>query len=100
MTGGGDLDQISDDALVDVSDDVLDEPDDDEIDEEGGTGDGEADAPVGRGVQLDESDPDPTAGASDVGGVPGGIDEDDARGDDAHEVGGGHSGMDKGPTGS
>ncbi|HEY0614603.1 MAG TPA: hypothetical protein VGC96_08170 [Candidatus Elarobacter sp.] len=52
----------------------------DEIDETGGTGDGEADAPVGTALELNANDPDPTAGASDIGGLPGGIDEaEDAR---------------------
>jgi hypothetical protein len=99
MTGGGDLDEIEDEDLLDVSDDEANDVDE-ELDEDGGTGDGEADAPVGGGVQLNENDPDPTAGASDIGGVPGGIGEDATRGDDQHEAGGGHSGMGKGPTGS
>ena len=58
-------------------------------------------------VDLNENDPDPTAGASDVGGRAGDSDplaeiEDDGdrRGDDQHEVGGGQTGMGKGPTGS
>jgi hypothetical protein len=40
------------------------------------TADGEADAPVEFDVAVDASDPDPTAGASDIGGLPGGIDLD------------------------
>ncbi len=51
----------------------------------------------------DERDDDPTAGASDIGGRAGSPDDTDTgdtRGDDEHEVGGGHSGMGKGPTGS
>jgi hypothetical protein len=59
MTGGGDLDEIEDPALDD-------EPE--------GTGDGEADAPVGVDVELNANDPDPTAGASDTGGLAGGLD--------------------------
>ncbi|HEX3549738.1 MAG TPA: hypothetical protein VHT53_05150 [Candidatus Elarobacter sp.] len=49
-----------------------------------------------------ERDDDPTAGASDIGGRAGSPDDDDgdARGDDGHEPGGGHTGMGKGPTGS
>jgi len=49
MTGGGDLDEIEDEDA-----DVMD---DDEL----------------GGFDLNENDPDPTAGASDVGGVPGGV---------------------------
>jgi hypothetical protein len=57
-------------------------------------------------VELNESDRDPTAGASDIGGRAGEpdplapIDDGDLRGDDQHEVGGGQTGMGKGPTGS
>lgn len=57
-------------------------------------------------VDLNENDPDPTAGASDIGGRAGAfdptapIDDGDLRGDDQHEVGGGQTGMGKGPTGS
>ncbi|HYW54463.1 MAG TPA: hypothetical protein VE826_10860 [Dongiaceae bacterium] len=80
MTGGGDLDEAEHDDL-DEALDVADEDDD-------------------VGVLLNEDDPDPTAGASDVGGLPGGIDDPDADGDDAHEPGGGQTGMGKGPTGS
>jgi len=52
---------------------------------------------------LNLNDPDPSAGASDVGGRAGGDDDDaggDARGADGHEPGGGHTGLGKGPTGS
>ncbi len=85
MTGGGDTDEFEDEATLDESDDVGDE-----------TGD----------VDLNENDPDPTAGASDIGGRAGEpdplapIDDGDLRGDDQHEVGGGQTGMGKGPTGS
>ncbi len=51
------------------------------------------------GLDLNLNDTDPSAGASDVGGRAG-DDQDDTRGEDAHEVGGGHTGMEKGPTGS
>ena len=101
MTGGGDLDEIAHEDLLDVADDeLLGEVEDDEMDDAGAAGDGDLESPVGGGVALNENDPDPTAGASDIGGLPGGVDEDDTRGDDQHEVGGGHDGMGKGPTGS
>ena len=64
MTGGGDLDEIQQTTPEDT------------FDELGGTGEGEADAPVGYEVDVNENDSDPTAGASDVGGLAGGIDED------------------------
>jgi hypothetical protein len=102
MTGGGDLDAIEDeDSDVMEDDGDLDVPDVD-ADESGGTGDGDTGAAAGADVSLNENDPDPTAGASDVGGVPGGVEPetDDTRGEDEHEVGGGHSGMGPGPTGS
>jgi hypothetical protein len=57
-------------------------------------------------VDLNEDDRDPTAGGSDVGGRAGEpdptaeIDDGALRGDDQHEVGGGQTGMGKGPTGS
>jgi hypothetical protein len=57
-------------------------------------------------MDLNENDPDPTAGGSDIGGRAGDLDptapiaDDDLRGDDQHEVGGGQTGMGKGPTGS
>ena len=85
MTGGGDTDEFEDEATLDEADDVGDE-----------TGD----------VDLNENDPDPTAGGSDIGGRAGdfdptaSIDDGDLRGDDQHEVGGGQTGMGKGPTGS
>jgi len=67
MTGGGDLDEGEHDIL-DESDDVADEDDDVDIDEDDGTGDGQADAPVSVNPQITDNDPDPTAGASDIGG--------------------------------
>jgi hypothetical protein len=91
MTMGGDTDgmEYEYEAIKaesgDTEDDVADE-----------TGD----------VDLNENDPDPTAGASDIGGRAGEpdplaeIDDGDLRGDDQHEVGGGQTGMGKGPTGS
>ncbi|HEX3463687.1 MAG TPA: hypothetical protein VHS78_06490 [Candidatus Elarobacter sp.] len=78
MTGGGDLDEFEDEA-TDVADEDADVMDDDDVDEAGGTGDGEADAPVGDVLDLNENDPDPTAGASDVGGVPGGVEPEPDR---------------------
>jgi hypothetical protein len=45
-------------------------------DELGATAEGEADAPVEFDLAVNASDPDPTAGASDIGGLPGGIDLD------------------------
>ena len=47
MTAGGDNDEFEDEATLDEADDVGDE-----------TGD----------IDLNENDPDPTAGASDIGG--------------------------------
>lgn len=73
MTGGGDLDAIEDEDADVMDDDELgglDEIADTEIDEAGRTG---ADVPVPDAFALNENDPDPTAGASDVGGVPGGV---------------------------
>lgn len=96
MTGGGDTDEF--------------EPIEGESDDGDGSTDGDDD------LNLNTNDPDPTAGASDVGGLPGDIDEAQSSdgsgvssggatggarsGEDAHETGGGHTGMGKGPTGS
>jgi len=60
MTGGGDLDEVRHDQL-------------DEL----GAAEGEADAPVEYDVAVNENDPDVTAGASDIGGLAGGIDAGD-----------------------
>ena len=79
MTGGGDLDEVRDDDGAETERDPGKEVD-----------------PADGGFL---NDPDPTAGASDVGGRAGG-DDDDTRGADRHEVGGGQTGMGKGPTGS
>ena len=82
MTGGGDLDEIEDEDADVMDDDELgglDQIADTEIDEAGGTGDGEADAPVGDALDPNQNDPDPTAGASDVGGAPGGIEPESGR---------------------
>lgn len=78
MTGGGDLDEVRDDDDAGAGSDPGKEVD-----------------PADGGFL---NDPDPTAGASDVGGRAGG--DDDTRGEDGHEVGGGQTGMGKGPTGS
>jgi hypothetical protein len=81
MTGGGDLDEILDD------------------DSDPGR---EVDVADGGLLSAAANDDDPTAGGSDVGGRAGeaGDDDDDTRGADGHEVGGGQTGMGKGPTGS
>jgi hypothetical protein len=62
-------------------------------------GDEDTGPETGIDVNLNFNDRDPSAGASDVGGRAG-DDEDDLRGEDQHEVGGGQTGMGKGPTGS
>ena len=82
MTGGGDLDEIGDEDADVMDDDELgglDQIADTEIDEAGGAGGGEADVPVAGALDLNENDPDPTAGASDVGGVPGGVEPETGR---------------------
>ena len=53
MTAGGDTDELDDEATLDEADDVGDESGD---------------------VDLNENDPDPTAGASDIGGRAGELD--------------------------
>jgi hypothetical protein len=95
MTSGGDTDgmEYEYDEIKAESGDIADEDDDVDM---GGGGD----------VDLNENDPDPSAGGSDVGGRAGDPNavedaaEGDVRGDDQHEVGGGQTGMGKGPTGS
>lgn len=88
MTGGGDLDEIEDTGAPQEDDVDIDDEDDDVSD------------------ATTPDDDDPTAGASDIGGRAGEDDDDtetdtgDVRGADAHEVGGGQTGMGKGPTGS
>jgi hypothetical protein len=87
MTSGGDTDgmEYEYEEIKAESGDVADEDDD---------------------VDIDEDDNDPTAGASDIGGRAGDpneiedVAEGDVRGADQHEVGGGQTGMGKGPTGS
>jgi hypothetical protein len=84
MTGGGDTDEFEDEATLDESDDVADETDD---------------------IDLNESDPDPTAGASDIGGRAGEPDDlgalgADLLGEDQRESGGGQTGTGQGPTDS
>ncbi len=73
MTGGGDTDQLDDEATLDEADDVGDESDD---------------------IDLNENDPDPTAGASDIGGRAGEPDPLAEIDDD------GQPGIGQGPTGS
>jgi hypothetical protein len=82
MTGGGDLDEIEDedsDVMDDDDTGDLDVPDVG-ADESDGTDDDESGASPGPDLSLNENDPDPTAGASDVGGVPGGIEPDGPTG--------------------
>jgi hypothetical protein len=86
MTAGGDTDEFEDAQILDESDDVGDETAD---------------------VDLNESDPDPTAGASDIGGRAGDdfdptapIDVGEPAPDDQQGAGGGQTGTGQGPTGS
>jgi hypothetical protein len=73
MTAGGNGDEFEDEATLDEADDVADE-----------TGD----------IDLNENDPDPTAGASDIGGRA-------AEPDPLAEIDdGGQAGSGQGPTGS
>lgn len=72
MTGAGDTSEI-DEFTLDEADDVADEEVDvgDDVEDDDQSEDG-TDAPlpdVGVDVQFPLNDPDPTAGASDVGGV-------------------------------
>lgn len=85
MTDGEDLDAVEDQGLenpgsdeVDVGRDADEGDDDDESDDvpdDEGTGDGEADAPAGVDVNPNQNDDDPTAGASDIGGLAGGAND-------------------------
>ncbi len=84
MTGGGDTDEFEDEATLDESDDVADETDD---------------------IDLNENDPDPTAGGSDIGGRAGEPDDlgalgADLLGEDQQADDGGQTGTAKGPTDS
>jgi hypothetical protein len=89
MTGGGDLDETEHDDVMDeggVADEFDDVPEDDDA------ADGLAGVPVrAPTLQLNENDPDPTAGASDIGGLPGGLDA------DADEAAPGRTGAGTGP---
>jgi hypothetical protein len=93
MTGGGDLDETAHDDLLDeagIADEFGDVPDDEDA------ADGLAGVPVSApSLELNENDPDPTAGASDIGGLPGGL---DADADD--EGGQGRTGAGTGPSGT
>jgi hypothetical protein len=83
MTGGGDLDEVQHEELEETLDETADETgpvEVDEVDELGGTAEGEADAPVEYDLAVNENDPDPTAGASDIGGLAGGLDDAGATG--------------------
>ena len=81
MTGGGDLDESEHDDVMDEGG-IADEFDD--VAEVDDAADGLAGVPVSAPtLDLNENDPDPTAGASDVGGMAGGLDADadhDAKG--------------------
>ena len=83
MMGGGDTGEFDDESTLDESDDVADETDD---------------------IDLNESDPDPTAGASDIGGRAGEPDDLGALGadllgeDQKREDPGGQTGTGQGPT--
>ena len=68
MTGAGDTSEI-DEFTLDEADDVVDEEVDVEDDLEDDDESGTPVPPVGTDVQFPLNDPDPTAGASDVGGV-------------------------------
>ncbi len=56
--------------------------------------------PDGRSGDTGPADESGDTRAGDASGGTGGADEPDTRGEDEHEVGGGHTGMGKGPTGS
>ena len=92
MTGGGDLDEVEHDDVMDeggIADEFDDVPEDDDA------ADGLADVPVrAPTLDLNENDPDPTAGASDIGGLPGGLDA------DADEDPKGRTGAGTGPSGT
>ncbi|HEV2736947.1 MAG TPA: hypothetical protein VGU66_00055 [Candidatus Elarobacter sp.] len=82
MTGGGDTDEFEDEATLDESDDVADETDD---------------------IDLNKSDPDPTAGGSDIGGRAAEPDDlgalgADVLGEDQQADGDGQAGAGTGPT--
>jgi hypothetical protein len=70
MTGGGDENPAEDQGLENPGSDEVD------VGRDGDDGEDEDDdVPVGTDVRLNENDPDPTAGASDVGGLAGGLDD-------------------------
>jgi hypothetical protein len=77
MTGAGDTSEIDEftlDEAEDVADEAVDIEDDLEDDDESGT----PVPPVGTDVQFPLNDPDPTAGASDIGGLAGTPDDPEA----------------------
>jgi hypothetical protein len=69
MTGGGDLDEIEDDDVLDGDDDD-DEDDDDDDDDDDDTVEGDDIAPpvAEAHLKLDLNDRIPSAGAADIGG--------------------------------
>lgn len=72
MTGAGDtseIDEFTMDEAEDVGEEIDDVSDDIIDDDESADGTGAPLPPVGVDVQVNVDDPDPTAGASDVGGV-------------------------------
>ena len=75
MTGSGDTSEIDEFTLdeatdiVDDDEDVAEELEGVDVDDQADDGQGDPFPPVGTDLQLDTSDTDPTAGASDVGGV-------------------------------
>ncbi len=74
MTGAGDTSEIDEftlDEAEDVADEAADVGDDLADDDESDDGTGAPVPPVGTDVQAYANDPDPTAGASDVGGLAG-----------------------------
>lgn len=75
MTGSGDTSEI-DEFTLDEADDVADDDADvaeeregADVDDDTDDGDGDPYPPVGTDLDLNASDRDPTAGASDIGGV-------------------------------
>lgn len=71
------------DEILNETDDVTDEDDDvvDDVDELGDEGESEPSTPTSFATKdINENDLDPTAGASDIGGIAGGNDDADAAG--------------------
>jgi hypothetical protein len=70
MTGGGDLDEIEDDDVLDGDDDDDEDDDDDDGDDDDDTVEGDDIAPpvAEAHLKLDLNDRIPSAGAADIGG--------------------------------